>query len=401
MQAFNWQLLSLRNNPFSVFLSEDPKDVRWVGMYELKKQIEQKLLEAIQSTATQVILCRGLAGTGKTHAMLYYTLLDHWPIGSGSSTQNVLVIPVRVSKESDKPDKNFYTDVLEQLGMSQIRQAVATAFQEIGEQASLLALQKITGSESLGKAVWMLGTSNDPIQNDFPKSNIRSERKLLLDSYFLDGCTREELRQLGLPRNIDTVQDQFRVLTALFHCFIGLNPAKEVARHNRVCLWIDEIEELSSYTSSRYRLLAQGLSDLAHHVPHFLSIWMNLTLTHPDEPDAMGFLVGEPLASCITDRIVFRTMTTDQGVQYVQELMRLWRMEQPETLKLPPSYPFGEDALWYLLETLGKRTPRSINKRCYNALAAALREHRVDEKGQIEVNLRFVRTITRAELDRD
>ncbi len=401
MKTLDWQLLLLRNNPFSVFLSEDPEDMRWVGMYELKKQIEQKLLEAVQSTATQVVLCRGLAGTGKTHAMLYYTLLDHWPLGAGSRTQDVLVIPVRVSKENDKPDKNFYTDVLEQLGMSQIRRTVATALQEVGEQATLLALQKITGSESLGKAVWMLGTGNDLIQSDHSKSNTRSERKLLLDSYFLDGCSREELRQLGLARNIDAAQDRFRVLAALLHCFIGLNPAKDVARHSRVYLWIDEIEELTSYTSSQYRLLAQGLSDLAHHVPHFLSIWMNLTLTHPDEPDAMGFLVGEPLASCITDRIVFREMTTDQGVQYVQELMRLWRMEQPETLKLSPSYPFEEDALWYLLETLGKRTPRSINKRCYNVLAAALREHRVNEKGQIEVSLRFVRTITRTELDRD
>src|SRR5437870_8289670 len=106
MQTLDWHLLLLQDNPFSVSPPEAPKDVKWAGMHELKGQIEQKLLETTQVAATQVVLCRGLLGTGKTHAMLYYTLLNRWPIGS--EVQNVFVIPVRLSKETDRADKDFY-----------------------------------------------------------------------------------------------------------------------------------------------------------------------------------------------------------------------------------------------------------------------------------------------------
>ncbi|HYT44288.1 MAG TPA: hypothetical protein VEP90_18305 [Methylomirabilota bacterium] len=401
MKALNWHLLLLQDNPFSVTPPQDTKDVKWAGMPELKEEIEQKLFQARLSAITQVILCRGPLGGGKTHAMLYYTLLNHWPVVLDPNVRDIFVIPVQLPRETGKADKDFYTDVLERIGMPQIRQAVTKALQEVGEQTGLITLQKITGSESLGKAICMLGSSYDPVQNDLIKLNTHSERELLLDSYFLDGCTKAELRKLGLARNIDKAQDRFRILAGLFHCLIGLSPDNNIARHNRVCLWIDELEDLIYYTSAQFRPFTQGLRDLVDHIPNFFSMWMNMTLTEPSESYTIEVLMGKPLVDRITDHIIFREMTLSQGLQYVQELMRLWRTQQPEDLGLSPLYPFEEDALRYLIENLDKRTPRSINERCRSVLMIALREEEANDRGQISINLNFVKGITRLELDKE
>src|SRR5258708_32146012 len=116
MSSLDWQLVLLRDNPFSVSPPEDPKDLIWAGLHELKEKIEQKLSEARQSAMTQVILLRGPLGGGKTHAMLYYTQLNHWPAVSGSGVRDIFVIPNRLPKETGKADKDFYTDILERLG---------------------------------------------------------------------------------------------------------------------------------------------------------------------------------------------------------------------------------------------------------------------------------------------
>ncbi len=126
-----------------------------------------------------------------------------------------------------------------------------------------------------------------------------------------------------------------------------------------------------------------------------------MTLTEPSESYTIEVLMGKPLVDRITDHIIFREMTISQGLQYVQELMRLWRTQQPEDLGLSPLYPFEEDALRYLIENLDKRTPRSINERCRSVLMIALREEEANDRGQISINLNFVKGITRLELDKE
>jgi len=401
METFNWTLLLLRDNPFSISPPEDPKELVWAGMPELKNEIEQKLVEAKESAITQVILNRGPLGSGKTHAMLYYSLLNHWPRHSNSDVQNIVIIPVRTPKETSKADKDFYVDVLERLGMQQIRQVVTTALQLVGEQVGLKALQKITSSESLGQAICMLGAHNDVTQGSLFKTGHRSERELLLDAYFLDGCTKAELRKLGLARNIDKAQDRFRVLAGLLHCFTGLIPNRDLAVHSRICLWLDELEDLVYFTAAQYRPFTQGLRELIDLLPSFFSLLLNMTLSEPSELETIEILLGKPLVDRITDHVIFGELTTNQGIQYVQELMSFWRTVQPRDLGLSSLYPFEEEALRYLIDTLDKRTPRSVNKRCRNMIIAALRKQPTNEPGQVHINLDLVKSIARSELDRE
>lgn len=402
MNALDWNLLLLRDNPFSISPPEEPEEVVWAGLPELKNQIEQELLEARSSATAQVILNRGPLGGGKTHALRFYSLLDNWPpVDPGQGVRDIVVIPVLTPKETGKADKDFYIDVLERLGMVRIRHAVISALREVGPQAGLVALQRITGSESLGRAIQMLGVDDSPAQGNFLKTGSRAERDLLLDAYFLDGCTKAELRKLGLARNIDKAQDRFRVLAGLLHCFIGLTPDRQVTTHSRVCLWLDELEDLVYFTAAQYRPFSEGLYDLIDRLPNFFTLLLNFDQSTPELLDEIEIILGRELVDRITDQIIFQEMAPDQALQYVQELLAHWRTISPEELGLSPLYPFEDDALRYLITSLRYRTPRLVNKRCRDAAMTALRQQTADTPGQIRVDLDLVTSIVHSELDQE
>ena len=401
METVNWKLLLLRDNPFSITPPEDPNDLVWAGLPELKQNIQQKLLEAERSSVTQAILNRGPFGGGKTHALRYYSLIYNWPKAGNERVRDIFVVSVPTPKETGKADKDFYVDVLERLGMPRIRQTVATAIREVGTDTAQDILQKLTDSENIARAICMLAKSDSLVQDELFRARARSERDILLDAYFLDGCSKTELRKLGLARNIDKSQDRFRVLAGLIHCFIGLLPGRDIATHSRFCLWVDELEDLVYFTAAQFRPFTQGLRDLIDRLPNFFSLLLNFTLTEPEELDTIEIVMGKALVDRITDHVIFREMTQSQALQYIQEIMAFWRTEQPETQGLSLFYPFEAEALHYLIETLDKRTPRSVNKRCRNAAVAALRTQHGEVPGDIRVDLPFVKSIARSELDQE
>ena len=68
----DWNLASLRENPFIIGPPANPKQAIWAGLKELKGEFKSVFREAKTSAPTQVVLCRGAIGAGKTHASLFF-----------------------------------------------------------------------------------------------------------------------------------------------------------------------------------------------------------------------------------------------------------------------------------------------------------------------------------------
>jgi len=77
------------------------------------------------------------------------------------------------------------------------------------------------------------------------------------------------------------------------------------------------------------------------------------------------------------------------------------RLEDPQSKGLPSTYPFEEGALRLLLDGLGKRTPRDINKRCRNAINFAFRDNRFSQAGKGIIDAEYAKQIEASELDRE
>ena len=196
---FNWNLVFLKKNPFDLSPPTEPEQIVWAGMKQVKQRFDEIFEVVLSDSATQVVLNQGPWGGGKTHASLYFANKKNLP-QTLTDKDRFFQINVCVPKEPGKPALDFYTDILDTIGMRQIHKIIRDAIGNLSENETLELLQKVLGSEELAHAFWLLGTEDT------------NEKQVLLRSYFLEDVTRAELRKLGIARNITKSQDRFRVL---------------------------------------------------------------------------------------------------------------------------------------------------------------------------------------------
>ena len=385
--SVDWNLAGLRENPFTISPPTNPKQVIWAGLDVIKDEFKSVFREAKASAPTQVVLCRGSIGGGKTHASLFFGSDQNMPETS-PSVQNIEVLRVQTPTETRNPARDFYLNVMEQIELERIGEAVNKTVESVGRDVVEQNLRQTMVSGDFVKALLDLGSSPIPAG---PGS--------LLNAYFLGKCTTRELRKLGLNRNIEKTQDYFRVLAGVFHCLTGLSESPDVTQHNRFCLWIDEMENFIYFTPPQYRPFGQGLRELVDRLPYFFTLFMNFTLTSPEEYEEIELILGGYLTDRITRQIFFdEVRDPEKLLQYVRELLCHYRpQEKPKT----PYFPFTEEALRVLLSNLQRGTPRDINKRCRNALIRAFEKGIFEEGKDSEITPKFVQEMSQEELDKE
>ena len=384
----DWNVTGLREVPFTISPPTDPERVIWAGMDVIKDEFDSVFREAKVSTPTQVVLCRGPIGGGKTHASLFFSSDKNIPKTS-PSVQNIEVLRVQTPTETGNPAKDFYQDVMEQIRLDRIGEAIKKNVESVGRDVVERNLRQTMVSGDFVNALLKL----------FETSPISPGAGLPLSAYFLGKCTTTELRKLGLNRNIEKTQDYFRVLAGVFHSLIGVSESTDVSEHNRLCLWIDEMENFIYFTPPQYRPFGQGLRELVDRLPYFFTFFMNFTLTAPEEYEEIELILGGFLTDRITRHISFdEVKDQEKMLQYVREVLSHYRtQEEPKT----PYSPFTEEALRALMANLQRRTPRDMNKRCHNALMKAF-EKGVFEKGEDSaITLDFIQEISQEELDKE
>ena len=386
--SIDWNLAGLRENPFIIGPPTNPKQAIWAGLKELKGEFKSVFREAKTSAPTQVVLCRGAIGAGKTHASLFFSSDQNMPETS-PSVQNIEVLRVQTPTETGNPARDFYLDVIDQIGLERIGESVKEGVESVGRDVVERNLRQMVVSGDFVNALLKL----------FEASPISPGAGSPLSAYFLGKCTTTELRKLGLNRNIEKTQDYFRVLAGVFHCLTGLSESTDVTKHNRFCLWIDEMENFIYFTPPQYRPFGQGLRELVDRLPYFFTLFMNFTLTSPEEYEEIELILGGYLTDRITQQIFFHEVRDPEKLlQYVRELLCHYRpQEKPKT----PYFPFTEEALRGLLSNLQRGTPRDVNKRCRNALMRAF-EKGVFEKGaDSTITPKFVQEMSQEELDKE
>ena len=386
--SIDWNLTGLRENPFTISPPIDPKQAVWAGLEELRSEFDSVFSEAKASAPTQVVLCRGPIGGGKTHASLFFSAKKNMPDPS-PSVQNIEVLRVQTPTETGNPARDFYLDVMEQLRLDRIGEAVKKNVESVGRDVVEQNLRQTMVSGDFANALLKL----------FEASPISPGAGSPLSAYFLGKCTTTELRKLGLNRNIEKTQDYFRVLAGVFQCLTGVSGSTDVADHNRFCLWIDEMENFIYFTPPQYRPFGQGLRELVDRLPYFFTLFMNFTLTAPEEYEEIELILGSYLTDRITRHIFFdEVKDQEKMLQYVRELLSHYRPEEkPKT----SYFPFTEDALRVLMSNLQRGTPRNMNKRCGNALMRAFEKGIFEEGKDSEITPKFVQEMSQEELDKE
>lgn len=374
----DWQSIYLSENPFVLEPPIDPSRLKWAGMTKLRHNLENVLREACCSDRGQLVLNRGVIGGGKTHASIYYSLPERMPDRRGDCVRELLSIRIQLPKEPANAVWQVYRQIVERLTLSQVRKNFKEIVQTMSEDDFLQRFRRTVGSEDLALALWILGSSDD--------EDIQAllSRYLLLSRY-----TATELKKLRIARGIDSLLDQTLMLAAIIESFIGIDPSTSPSKHSRVIIWIDEMEDLVYYSAREHRPLTQFIRDLIDHVPSFLTIFMNFTMTRPEREEEIDTILGGYLGRRITHAVRFDELTTGEAVEYVKELLELYRTgKQPPGM--PSFYPFEESTLGELANRVKLMAPGYINKMCYDLIDLAFKERKLPAKDYL-IDADFVR----------
>ena len=396
MYPNDWGLALLKQDPFPNTPPRRPEDAVWAGFEELKDQLNRLFAEAFASSRTQIALCRGEYGSGKTHAAVYTRRDDYIAsLSDISGVKGVDVYYVRLPKEPEKADMLFYRSVIEAVQFRKLRLTLKEIIAASTPQTALENLQELAESEALGRALWLLGIENEHgrqlklFQEDDPSN----EQQKLLESFFFSQTTKSDLKRLGLSRDISSTQDRFHLLACVLQCLIGLGPIEDIKSHKRVILWVDEMEDLVNYPSRYHKPFMQGLRDLLDRLPNYFTIMMNFTLASPDYATEIGIVAGQGFLDRITHQIYFREPNDDEAFEYVKDLLTFYRSEELSIRGLASIYPFEEEALRTLIGDLRGRTPRDINQRCADVITEAFQKKVITAPGQGYIDRAFVHSV--------
>jgi len=404
IRSVNWTLALLKQNPFSITPPRRPEEAVWAGMPRLRSQFVDLFTEALTTSTTQIVLNRGAFGSGKSHAAVFFGIRDRLPPVQGTQVKDALILSVRNPKEGSNASEIFYQDIIEAVRLGRLRQTILALIAEHGKQDALEILQDAVQSEALGRAIWLLGLEK---RSDYEQLELFNEEKesgewrRMLEAYFFSQVTKGDLKQLGLSRGITGAQDRFRVLSTVLHSIIGFAPTDDVPSHQRVILWIDEMEDLIYFTARQYNPFVQGLRELIDRLPHYFTLLMNFTLTTPNEWGDITAILGNRLMDRVTHHIYFQEPNQDEAFEYVCELLQQFHTEAPGNQGLPLTYPFTEDALRVAISTLPSCTPRNLNKRCSSIVTKALQQGIITMVGEGIITADFISNLDLEQIEFD
>jgi len=191
------------------------------------------------------------------------------------SVSNFIAKSVRLPW-SDRPATTLYVRLFETFGMpsvlGSINKAVSQlAITEPGRYRDILARMPKDESEFMTDLLHLLWEASSRMDKD---------EIALLRAYLSDSCTHDELRRLGLSRNL-WLEDRYEILRSVVSCLVGLAPFGDISDYRRIWLRFDEIENILSYTYHDRWELVKALGTLIGDSPRCVTIWLNITPGSP------------------------------------------------------------------------------------------------------------------------
>lgn len=354
----------LTDNPFSI--TPAPHVEIWADRDELKKEVENLLMNMLASTPSKLAACFwGDWGTGKTHMSSYFSrpgALKKYSVAVGVNEPFSLhmFMPIRDIIDS------LYFGILDTIGVTALKKTIESILPRkvSSPQANIDRLMPLLQDRNL--AVAFLGPER------------------LLEAYLYQTATVKELKQLGVPRELSIDSDKLKVLRAVFNLVTQSN--------SRIIIWLDDVERIGEISGKDISEFQVFFRDLLDYVPNNLNIVMLFTLTPGQKVEDMLSYVGDALRSRIYHVIQVQDMTRTEFVKYVTDMLSFFRVHEGEK-KIDEYFPIKSRAvLEYVFKRMQAKdvelkrkgrsgqltlTPRNINNILSQLLEMGLRDPKV------------------------
>lgn len=334
--------LNLKGNPFRVTPSTNSNEVIWAGFPDVKNRIEKRINRAIHIPNSSLVLNWGEYGSGKTHALRYFSSQDVLKKLAGDKSVPYS-IDLRFPK-SKEPVKELFTQIIDKLNIIKIRQDIAEKEIKVQE-----VLQDITDNIFMHKVF--------SVMFDKEQKLFDSDREGLEFKSFLYGTTDyKKYLSRGIVRNFSTDNDYIDFLAILFSIM-----TYEKEAYSCIILWIDEFEDISLLNNTNISNVNNFVRTLIDKCPNNLLMFLNLTLSAMISVTDLGEYLQEAVKSRIIDRIEFSIPNAVELKIYLEELLNadIYRLNKVDDNKFAP---FSVSVINTIIEKLGGVSLRRYNE---------------------------------------
>lgn len=369
MKQYFSETYLLKDNPFSITPSTE--DIVWADRSDLFSFIERKIETSISTSPSRIIVNWGEWGSGKTHAMIYFTsnvFRDNFRKKYKSSIDFLslgihLPRPVAIGTMGEL----LYYEIVNAVTFETLQ----STLNKIREH---LTKKRLTFSEVDTKIREHLKTMTG--RSEFASFFSHLTSPLAKRFLFGEKLSIKELRTLGLTRNIESIGDILEMLSLMVK--VLTKPFDVLPEsYAEIFIWIDENEALREINPKDVFVYRSILRDLLDYASTDLTIFLNFSLTPGEDYSIVEAQLGNALLSRIDENIQLEPIKTqDDCMNYIEQLIQHVRTKKPPNGNV--LHPFKRDAVEHIVsEGLEKGwLPRDLNKVLTKALEIGFAENK-------------------------
>jgi len=356
MKKYFFDNYFLRDNPFSI--TPTSKEIFWSDRKGINENLERIIETSVATSPSRIIVNWGDWGTGKTHAMFYFTsdvFKKQFREKYGKAV-DFLSVGVKLPRPvtSGTMGQSLYYEIINAIGIETIRRALMRISEHLNQEG-YGGLKLRAEIEDYLKQM----TSRKEYSTMFIRLLGKAR---LLERKFLYGesLTSSELGRLNIPRGINSINDMLEVIGLVTNLLT--QPFQELGeKYSEIFVWIDENEAIRELTAKDVFIYRSFIRDLVDYASTDLTIFLNFSLSPGEDLSTVEASLGSAVNSRVDNHIFFPPIKTfDECVEYVEGLLHHFRTIEPED----PLHPFEREAFESIIKSRIERgwLPRELNK---------------------------------------
>ncbi|TXD53926.1 hypothetical protein [Polaribacter sp. IC063] len=335
--------LNLKENPFRIGPSLNPKDLVWAGFQELKAKIEHRLKFSMKTSPSRIVLNWGRYGSGKTHAANFFTKTSRVKeLSEENNVESTINIKINLPRTSKDPVQSFFRSFLGQISLSEIK----TQLEKVNDS--------LKEGELIDDIIEM--NSNDAVISDLfklIKSTNDKAQFQAIESYLFGDNTKGTLVKLGLPSGLKDDEQIVNFISTYINC---------VTFDKRQCscfvLWLDEFEDIDTLNKQSQDRITTFFRQLFDKTPNHFLLFLNFTPKTFFNIEDLSIVLGEALSTRAKIQINFDAPSVETAIIYLKELIEPQLIDN--SIKLGPFK--DESTLSFVLDSIGNLSIRKINE---------------------------------------
>ena len=373
-----------REHPFAMVPRS--RITNWAGMAE-QRSLLLDIVESVLTTETglsEFVMLHGSYGAGKSHALRYLTTEILQTRSTHFRACAIYLPKVRVDQKVDFV--RLYKEIVRELGREFFRELASMIVQHIDSAAEALGdqmdreeerrLLQIDADHFRKKVVENIDAEDRPTIQLLKMLKSEPDRVL---AYLFDG--KPAIGGAGFTQAIDNDYAATKVLSSVFRA-MTLEIGNQGPAYQAVYLFIDEVEDIWDLKPVEQMSIWNGIREVLNRLPENFCMLVAFT----GDAALLEATIPQALAERTSrQNIEIQSLEIREAKDFIREHLASFR--RADYVPSQPYYPFSEDAIDYILETVTVIVPRRIFRSLRTVLERAIRHEGLGPGNEISAGM--------------